>query len=110
MALRRISDLFVLKVLDIDVNNEYCGMPSGLDKRAVEVLDSSDVYLEDEPSVGEWLKELVPSRRGAAEYVTSLFPSAAWIKRYNLRWLLGDMVAGMALNIHVAKVLNGVLY
>lgn len=110
MALRRISNLFVLKVLGIDVNNHHTGMPSNLDKRAAEVLDSPDVYLEDEPSVGDWFKEIVPSRRGVAEYITSLFPSASWIRRYNVPWLIGDMVAGTSPTLFDLDVLNVVQY
>lgn len=95
MALRRIPDLFVRKVLGINVTERYIAMPTDMDKQARDILDSADIYVEDEPSVAEWFKELAPSRRGAIEYVTSLFPSASWIQRYNLQWLAGDMVAGM---------------
>jgi sodium-independent sulfate anion transporter 11 len=54
-----------------------------------------EIYLEDDPSVGEWLKSLVPTKSHAAQYVRNLFPSAGWIPRYNVHWLIGDAIAGM---------------
>lgn len=94
MVLPKISDLVVRRILGIDVNNKYRGLPQGLDKRAEALLDPADTYLEDEPSVAEWLKELKPTKKGAVDYITNLFPSASWARRYNLRWLAGDVLAG----------------
>ncbi|KAK2605836.1 hypothetical protein QQS21_003790 [Conoideocrella luteorostrata] len=99
MAFRRISDFVVRKVFGIDVNDNYHGLPTGLDKRAAHVLEPADIYLEDEPSVAEWLKEVAPTRKGAVNYVISLFPSASWIRRYNLRWLAGDILAGITIGL-----------
>lgn len=58
-----------------------------------------ETYLEEDPSVAEWFRGLVPSSRGVAEYVRELFPSARWMRRYNLHWLLGDAIAGKNPNI-----------
>lgn len=60
----------------------------------------NETYLEEDPSVAEWFRDLVPSSAGVAEYVRELFPSAQWIRRYNLHWLLGDVIAGMLLAKH----------
>jgi sodium-independent sulfate anion transporter 11 len=98
MALRRLPDLFVRKVLGIDVNSQHLAVPAAdLDKRARETLDSADLYYEEDPSVADWFGELAPSRRDVVEYFISLFPSSSWIKRYNVRWLVGDLVAGVFL-------------
>ncbi|OAA48394.1 sulfate permease [Metarhizium rileyi] len=101
MALRRVSDLFLRKVLGIDVNEHYGTIPADLDKRARDTLDPADIYLEEEPSVAAWFKELMPSGRGVITYVAGLFPSASWIKRYNIRWLAGDLVAGITIGLVV---------
>jgi sodium-independent sulfate anion transporter 11 len=53
-----------------------------------------ETYVEDDPSVAEWFAGLVPTRSDVAQYVHNLFPSASWIRRYNLHWLLGDAIAG----------------
>lgn len=82
------------KVLGIDVNARYAHEPADLAQKARDTIDPVDIYLEEEPTVAEWLRELVPTRAGALHYVTSLFPSASWVRRYNARWLLGDVVAG----------------
>ena len=94
MATSRASDFVVNKVLGIDTNARYATQPTDLDERAREVIEPADIYLEDEPTVKEFLKELVPTKEGAANYVRSVFPSASWIRRYNVRWLLGDVIAG----------------
>lgn len=52
------------------------------------------IYLEEDPSVAEWFRGLVPSSHGVAEYVADVFPSAQWMRRYNLEWLTGDTIAG----------------
>jgi solute carrier family 26 (sodium-independent sulfate anion transporter), member 11 len=56
---------------------------------------SSDTYVEEEPTAIEYLKELVPSRQQYFTYLRNLFPFTRWILRYNLQWLIGDLVAGI---------------
>lgn len=51
-------------------------------------------FLEEDPSVAEWFRDLVPSSQGVAEYVSELFPCRKWLGRYNVQWLMGDAVAG----------------
>lgn len=65
---------------------------SSLEQIARETINQT--YHEDDPSVAEWFKELVPSSAGVAEYISELFPSAQWIRRYNVSWLVGDLIAG----------------
>lgn len=56
-------------------------------------------YLEKDPGVLEWIRELAPTATGTLEYFQDLFPSASWLRRYNSHWLLGDAIAGMDLII-----------
>lgn len=35
------------------------------------------------------------------EYIISLFPIATWIHRYNLQWLLRDIIAGVTVGVVV---------
>ncbi|RDA92702.1 hypothetical protein CP533_3699 [Ophiocordyceps camponoti-saundersi (nom. inval.)] len=58
-------------------------------------LINADVYVDRDPSVGEFLTELVPSGRDVVHYFSSLFPFIHWIYKYNLGWLFGDLVAGI---------------
>lgn len=94
MGNENVGSFVTSSLLGIDPNERYAHQPEHLEKRAREILDPIDIYLEDEPSVLEWFKELVPSARGTKQYVRGLFPPVAWLKRYNVQWLLGDMVAG----------------
>lgn len=60
-----------------------------------------ETYLEEDASVAEWFRDLVPSSHGVAEYVRELFPCAKWVRRYNLQWLLGDAIAGITVGLVV---------
>lgn len=89
-------------VLGIDTNARYAHQPKDLEERARAVLGPATAYAEEEPTVTEWLRELVPTRAGVAQYLRTLFPPLFWIPRYNCSWLLGDAVAGMHRKVSVA--------
>jgi len=86
-------DYVTQKILHIDTNARYDDMPTDLEERARQYIPHP--YLEEEPTVAEWFHDLMPTRAGVSQYWYDLFPSATWIGRYNLRWLLGDAIAGM---------------
>ncbi|KAJ5086047.1 hypothetical protein N7532_010818 [Penicillium argentinense] len=52
-------------------------------------------YNEPEPTSVEWIREITPSFKQFVNYLISLFPFLNWIGRYNLQWLIGDLVAGI---------------
>ncbi|KAH0563338.1 hypothetical protein GP486_002089 [Trichoglossum hirsutum] len=58
-------------------------------------VTTADTFVEDEPTSGEWLRELVPDRQEIRQYFVNLFPFLKWITRYNSAWFLGDTVAGL---------------
>ena len=97
----QVRDFVTTKVLGIDTNERYAKQPADLDRRAYQTLEPADIYLEQEPTVAEFLGDLIPTRDGAYHYVQSLFPSSAWIRRYCARWLLGDAVAGLTIGMVV---------
>jgi len=70
-----------------------------LEQIARETINAT--YCEEDPSVAEWFKDLVPSSAGVAEYVSELFPSARWVRRYNVHWLVGDLIAGITVGLVV---------
>jgi solute carrier family 26 (sodium-independent sulfate anion transporter), member 11 len=84
------------KLLGIDPQARYACLPDNLEQRAKDVISPARVYLEKEPTAGEWIRELKPTKEGTKYYAKSLFPSALWIWRYNWRWLLADTVAGLS--------------
>lgn len=51
-------------------------------------------FVEEPPLVLDYLHSLIPSGKQLYDYLLSLFPFLSWIGRYNLQWLLGDLVAG----------------
>ncbi|USP77149.1 uncharacterized protein yc1106_04423 [Curvularia clavata] len=84
------------KVLGIDLHyRNETGSDRVTRGESVFTVDSADVYVEEEPTAREWLQEVIPSSREFAEYLYSLFPFVHWIGRYNLQWLIGDLVAGI---------------
>ena len=52
-------------------------------------------YNEPEPTSIEWIREITPSGSQFANYLINLFPFLNWIGRYNVQWLIGDLVAGI---------------
>ncbi|KAJ5688672.1 hypothetical protein N7462_003064 [Penicillium macrosclerotiorum] len=52
-------------------------------------------YNEPEPTSIEYLREITPSGKQCLNYLLSLFPFLNWITRYNMQWLMGDLVAGI---------------
>jgi sodium-independent sulfate anion transporter 11 len=57
-------------------------------------ITNADLYIEEEPTVGEFLREITPSAHAVGEYFYNLFPFLSWVGKYNLIWFVGDMVAG----------------
>ena len=87
------------KVLGIDLHyRNETGSDRVTRGESVFTVDSADIYVEEEPTAREWLQEVIPSSREFAEYLYSLFPFVHWIGRYNVQWLLGDLVAGMSIH------------
>jgi sodium-independent sulfate anion transporter 11 len=58
-------------------------------------VSSADTFVEEEPTVWEWIREVTPGPHWIIQYFIELFPFVQWIKRYNLTWLSGDLIAGM---------------
>ncbi|KAG5994037.1 hypothetical protein E4U43_003334 [Claviceps pusilla] len=58
-------------------------------------ISNADLFIEHEPTVGEFLAEITPTARGVARYVSRLFPFVQWIGKYNLIWFIGDLIAGV---------------
>lgn len=97
----QMGDFITSRVLGINTNERYEQQPADMDKMAHEMLDPADIFTEQEPSVGEFIRELAPTRAGAARYIEGLFPSASWLRRYCLQWLLGDCIAGLTIGLVV---------
>lgn len=60
-------------------------------------VSSADSYVEEEPTIWEWLDDVTPSGRSIGLYFYNLFPFTHWIHRYNFQWLAGDLVAGITI-------------
>lgn len=57
-------------------------------------------YIEDEPNVVQWAKDVVGDPiRLFTNYFISLFPFSKWLLHYNLKWLYGDLVAGITVGV-----------
>lgn len=93
----------VRKILGIDPNERYEYQPIELDRCGREALGSAgaDIFFEQEPTVIEWLRESAPTTKDASDYFLGLFPPIKWLPRYNLRWLLGDVIAGITIGLVV---------
>ncbi|KAF2665881.1 sulfate permease 2 [Microthyrium microscopicum] len=54
-----------------------------------------DGYVDQEPTVREWLRATAPTGPGVLKYVADTFPFTQWILSYNLTWFIGDLIAGV---------------
>ncbi|TLD39523.1 sulfate permease-like protein [Venturia nashicola] len=63
--------------------------------------DGISHYVEHDPTVGEWFRDATPNGHQVIAYLSSLFPFSRWIFSYNLRWLLGDLIAGITVGLVV---------
>ena len=85
------------KVLGIklDYRNELGSEKEKISRgESVFSVSSADSYVEEEPTATEWIQAHTPSVRDLGHYFQSLFPWTTWLHRYNMQWLLGDLVAG----------------
>ena len=60
-------------------------------------VSSADTFVEAEPTVWEWFRDVTPSGSDMVTYGRNLFPFTRWIGRYNLQWFYGDLVAGITI-------------
>ncbi|RPB00809.1 sulfate permease [Choiromyces venosus 120613-1] len=85
------------RVLRIDLNPgqraKVTPIPGGIEGR--DGNDLGTTYIEEEPTVIEWFQQFEPTMPGFITYMLSLIPFVSWIGRYNLKWLYGDLVAGI---------------
>ena len=96
MAFRTKLGDVLLKSLGITRAPKYDANTDKLTRgESVFSVASADDYVEDEPTVAEWLREISPSKTDVITYVKSLFPFLSWIFHYNMTWFIGDLVAGM---------------
>ncbi|KAF2736309.1 sulfate permease 2 [Polyplosphaeria fusca] len=80
--------------INLDYRNEHQDLP-------VPDTDSVEPYIEEEPTVKDWLLQFKPSRNGTQRYLRSLFPFWSWIFHYNFTWLAGDFIAGVTVGFVV---------
>jgi solute carrier family 26 (sodium-independent sulfate anion transporter), member 11 len=84
---------FLAKILGIKLN--YEGSPDDLTRgESVLSVQTADSFVEREPTSEEWVRHVLPNGHDLVAYARSLFPFTYWIGRYNLQWLIGDLVAG----------------
>ena len=91
---RPTPGFFLAKSFGIDPRAHKQDVPDDLVERATTAISPFDRFLEDDPTVKEWIQEHIPTKDGIVSYLTSFFPFVRWIGRYNSRWLTGDLIAG----------------
>jgi solute carrier family 26 (sodium-independent sulfate anion transporter), member 11 len=82
------------KALGVKLDDPNTAYDSTTRGESVFSTKTADTFVEEEPTSWEWLQETVPSWKDIWAYFRSLFPFTYWITRYNVQWLIGDLVAG----------------
>jgi len=86
---------FLAKILGIKLGERDHDIQEELSRgESVFSVQTANTYVEEPPTVQEFLKEYTPTRKATLAYLKSLFPFVYWIHHYNLQWFLGDLVAG----------------
>ncbi|KAF1932446.1 sulfate permease II [Didymella exigua CBS 183.55] len=86
----------IAKVLGIDLHyRNETGSDRVTRGESVFTVGSAHTYVEEEPTAAEWIRETLPNGHELAQYFYSLFPFTHWIGRYNVQWLIGDLIAGI---------------
>ncbi len=86
---------FLANVLGIKLDDPSGGHADAITRgESVFSTKTTDTFVEEEPSSWDWVKETLPGWKGVGLYARSLFPFTYWIGRYNVQWLIGDLVAG----------------
>jgi solute carrier family 26 (sodium-independent sulfate anion transporter), member 11 len=83
------------KVLGIRLNERQAENDALTRGESTFTNGSGDTYIEEEPRAIDWIRELIPDPSWYGTYARNLFPFTRWIMRYNLQWLIGDLVAGV---------------
>lgn len=99
---------FLAKLLDITLHNEP-GSDDLTRGESVFSVQTADSFFERQPVSGEWIRGLLPGWHDFVHYLRSLFPFTYWIGRYNLQWLLGDVVAGGSLSYFLNHIINALV-
>ena len=85
------------KVLGIKLQyRNPTGQPDITTGESVFSSSTADTFVEHEPTTGEWFREVLPTGRTFINWAHNLFPFTHWIDRYNVQWLIGDLVAGQS--------------
>ncbi len=73
---------------------KFLGIESAKKEDPIPAIGGVDIYSEEDPTVEEFLREITPSARDVGRYFYDLFPFLSWIGKYNVTWLIGDLIAG----------------
>ncbi|KMU75508.1 sulfate permease 2 [Coccidioides immitis RMSCC 3703] len=85
----------------LGINVDYRQEPEDTFRSAAKSISSVDTFVENEPTVAEWVSDRRPSVNDTKRYIKSLFPFSSWIFHYNLQWMLGDIIAGVTVGFVV---------
>jgi len=65
------------------------------------ICNAIGCYTEAEPTAGEWLRSLIPTKSGMLEYIRNIFVFTQWLPHYSSGWIVGDCVAGLTVGFVV---------
>jgi sodium-independent sulfate anion transporter 11 len=84
---------FLAKALGIKLQNKepYDEVTRG---ESILSIQTAETFVEEPPRTIDYFLEFTPTWRQFGAYLLSLFPFLSWIGHYNLKWVLGDLVAG----------------
>lgn len=85
------------RLLGIDVDGSDSATTPESQRDEPLLTQTSEPFIEGQPTAAEWMREQVPSGEELSKYATSLLPCLSWVGHYNLQWLASDIVAGVTI-------------
>ncbi|KAI0891105.1 sulfate permease II [Annulohypoxylon nitens] len=98
MVLNGVAKL-LSRGLGIDPDRHKRLMPENLIQCSTEKISPFQPFIEELPSSKVQSSKILSCQKNCAisSYFSSLFPVIKWIRRYNVRWLMADAIAGFTL-------------
>ncbi|KAI1652612.1 sulfate permease [Daldinia decipiens] len=91
--------LATVKMLGVKGNADAHLTPDSLIQRSSEAISPFEPFIEQIPTTKEWILEQFSNQINPISYFQRLFPFIGWVRRYNTRWLIADLIAGCTLSL-----------
>ncbi|KAI1465847.1 sulfate permease [Daldinia caldariorum] len=73
--------------------------PDSVVQRSSAAISPFEPFIEQIPTTREWIIDQLSGGANPISYFLGLLPFLGWLRRYNKRWLVADLIAGCTLSL-----------